>query len=177
MAEKGKKGTDKAKKAENAEIHGVDPSLQAIIQDVIAAYTTKKTDKEEENVKVRKFARGIWREYCEDNHMQEEADILAWMIENDKYPYVSSTPQGSWFNGQSINDGLGEPGSDIPPEVYTALPVEGPNKGVRTANHVTFDTIYYAEIAFIEAFKKAVQAGWNRANNMRRDEKKEEKKT
>ena len=57
----------------------------------------------------------------------------------------------SWFDKANVPDTLGDPGSNVPKNVYDRL--EG---GKVTANHKTFKTLEEAEESFLAAWLKCV---------------------
>lgn len=100
--------------------------------------------------------RGVLADWCEDNREPVLAECLRWMIARQKRPYVGSADRASWFNADTISDGLGDPESDVPGPVYDLL--EGGNQ---TANHKTFASPRHAEEAFLEAWARARAGGWS----------------
>jgi hypothetical protein len=99
--------------------------------------------------------RGVIADWAEDNNRPQLAECLRWMIRQHKRPYHGSSGGGTWFNEDTIAEGLGDPESDIPAEVFTRL--EGGNE---VANHKTFLTLRAAEESFQEAWLKARGEGW-----------------
>jgi hypothetical protein len=99
--------------------------------------------------------RGVIADWAEDNNRPQLAECLRWMIRQHKRPYHGSSGGGTWFNEDTIAEGLGDPESDIPGEVFTRL--EGGNE---VANHKTFPTLRAAEESFQEAWEKARADGW-----------------
>ena len=99
--------------------------------------------------------RGVIADWAEDNNRPQLAECLRWMIRQNKRPYHGSSGGGTWFNEDTIAEGLGDPESDIPAEVFTRL--EGGNE---VANHKTFATLRAAEESFQEAWVKARAEGW-----------------
>jgi hypothetical protein len=99
--------------------------------------------------------RGVLADWAEDNNRPQLAECLRWMIRRQKRPYHGSSGGGTWFNAETIAEGLGDPESDIPAAVFTLL--EGGNE---VANHKSFATLRAAEEAFQAAWVKAREEGW-----------------
>jgi len=99
--------------------------------------------------------RGVMADWAEDNDRPLLAECLRWMVKNDKRPYSGSSGGGTWFNKETIADGLGDPESDLPAEIYSKL--EGGNE---VANHKSFPNLRAAEEAMHAAWVKAMEAGW-----------------
>jgi uncharacterized protein (TIGR02996 family) len=99
--------------------------------------------------------RGVLADWAEDNNRPQLAECLRWMIRRHKRPYHGSSGGGTWFNADTIAQGLGDPESDIPAAVFMLL--EGGNE---VANHKSFTTLRAAEEAFQLAWVKAMENGW-----------------
>lgn len=99
--------------------------------------------------------RGVIADWAEDNGISELAQCLRWMITNKKRPYHGENNRATWFNAETISQGLGDNSSDIPAILYNAL--EG---GKERANHKTFSPRKEAETAFYAAWKQATAEGW-----------------
>jgi uncharacterized protein (TIGR02996 family) len=99
--------------------------------------------------------RGVLADWYEDNDQPEQAACLRWMIQHHKRPYHGAHRGATWFNADTIGQGLGDPESDIPGEVFRLL--EG---GKEVANHKSFTAVREAEEAILAAWSKARQAGW-----------------
>jgi hypothetical protein len=99
--------------------------------------------------------RGVLADWAEDNSRPQLAECLRWMIRRQKRHYHGSSGGGTWFNAETIAEGLGDPESDIPAAVFTQL--EGGNE---VANHKSFSTLRAAEEAFQAAWVKAREKGW-----------------
>jgi hypothetical protein len=99
--------------------------------------------------------RGIVADWAEDNNRPELAECLRWMVRLRKRPYHSTAGGATWFNVETIAEGLGDPESDIPAAVFAIL--EG---GKEIANHKSFPSLRAAEEAFQAAWAKARAQGW-----------------
>lgn len=99
--------------------------------------------------------RGVLADWFEDNSRPEESACVRWMIRHQKRPYHGSSSGATWFNADTVADGLGDPESDIPGSVFELL--EG---GKSVANHMTFPNVRAAEEAFIAGWTRARKKGW-----------------
>jgi hypothetical protein len=99
--------------------------------------------------------RGVVADWAEDNNRPELAECLRWMIRQRKRPYHGASATGTWFNAETVSEGLGDPESDIPAAVYRSL--EG---GKEVANHKSFPSLRAAEESFQAAWAKARAGGW-----------------
>lgn len=91
-----------------------------------------------------------WADYIDKRSM---AECLRWMVRNHKRPYHSEPSPAAetwtWFNADTIAEGLSDPLSDIPGELYRVL--EG---GKEIAHHKVFATSLEAEEAIYAAWTK-----------------------
>jgi hypothetical protein len=99
--------------------------------------------------------RGVVADWAEDNDRADLAACLRWMIKNEKRPYHGSTGGATWFNAETVSDGLGDPQSDIPAALFKLL--EG---GKEVANHKSFPSLRAAEESFQSAWAAARTRGW-----------------
>jgi hypothetical protein len=99
--------------------------------------------------------RGVVADWAEDNNQPRLAESLRWMIREQKRPYHGSSGGGTWFNADTIAEGLGDPESDLPAVLFSRL--EG---GKQIANHKSFPTLRAAEESFLTAWVQAREQGW-----------------
>lgn len=80
------------------------------------------------------------------------SSALRWQAENRKRPYGSKNG-GVWFDAGGVSPDLDDHESNLPPEVYAALP-----GGNRVANHKTYPTMAAALLALWTALRAG--RGW-----------------
>ena len=100
--------------------------------------------------------RAVFADWCEENAEADVAACLRWMVRHEKRPYHGSSDRATWFNADTIGQGLGDPESDIPAAIFTLL--EG---GTALANHKAYATVPQAEEAFYHAWHAAREKGWS----------------
>ncbi len=93
---------------------------------------------------------GLVADWAEDNDQPYLAECLRWMIRQRKRPNLDVSGTGTWFNAETIPEGLGDPESDVPAVLYKLL--EGGNE---IAHHKMFPTVREAEKALLMAWVKA----------------------
>jgi len=65
--------------------------------------------------------RTVFADWCLDNDRPGVAACLLWMVRQRKRPYRGWAGRGTWFNADTIKEGLGDPESDIPGVVFGML--------------------------------------------------------
>src|ERR1700733_14826577 len=77
--------------------------------------------------------RGGIADWAEDNNQAELAAGLRWVVRQQKRPYHGAAGGATWFNAETVAEGLGDPESDIPQAVYKLL-----DEGREGANQKAF---------------------------------------
>ncbi len=102
--------------------------------------------------------RGVMADWCDDNRLPAVAECLRWMVQHHKRPHLGTDQTFSWFDAAKIEEGLGDPESDVPGPVYKKI-----KGGQESAHHKTFLSLREAEEAFQTAWAAARKRGWSGA--------------
>jgi hypothetical protein len=100
--------------------------------------------------------RGVVADWAEDNQRPDLAECLRWMVRAHKRPYHGASGGATWFNAETVAEGLGDPESDIPAVLFKLL-----EDGKEVANHKSFPSLRAAEEAFQAAWAAARTRGWS----------------
>jgi uncharacterized protein (TIGR02996 family) len=99
--------------------------------------------------------RGVAADWCEDHGEPSHAECLRWTRDRRKRPYHFPSDRATWFNAAGVDAALGDPESDLPPELFAKL--EG---GAAVANQRGYADGPEAELALLAAWARARAEGW-----------------